>query len=192
MRFLVASDNRGGSISVKVGKPDPRDDSYNVDPSRRYDKITRTLSESAGAGTGQMAVSLVTSSEYVGYQKATLDCAGLTFTSKGTIKPPQDAAAQGRGVVQDSVAMGFRVAQAGDVQLTASVLSDLDIVDLRLTGPTLPKPIRILDDYDQTLSLKPGEYMLRGAYQLAVNLPDSSLGGRPLVVEMQATLKPVS
>jgi hypothetical protein len=95
---------------VKVGKPDPRDDSYNIDPGRRYDKITRTLS----------------------------------------------------------------------------------IVDLRLTGPSLPKPIRILDDYDQTLSLKPGEYMLKGAYQLAVNLPDSSLGGRPLVVEMQATLKPVS
>ena len=192
MRFLVGSDNRGGSISVKVGKPDSRDDNYNVDPSRRYARITRTMSESAGTGGGQMTVSLETSSEFVGYQKATLDCAGLTFTSKGTIKPPQDAAAQGRGVVQDSIAMSFRVEQAGDVQLTASVLSDLDIVDLRLTGPTLPKPIRILDDYDETLNLKPGEYMLRGAYQLAVNLPDSSLGGRPLVVEMQATLKPVS
>ena len=192
MRFLVGSDNRAGSISVKVGKPDPRDDSYNVDPGRRYGRITRTLSESAGTGTGQVTVSLETSSEFVGYQKATLDCAGLTFTSKGTIKVPQDAAAQGRGVVHESISMGFRVVQAGDVQLTASVLSDLDIVDLRLTGPALPKPIRVLDDYDETLNLKPGEYMLKGSYQLAVTLPDSSLGGRPLVVEMKATLKPVS
>jgi hypothetical protein len=192
MRFLVASDNRSGSVSVKVGKPDPRDDSYNVDPSRRYAKITRKMSESAGTGGGQMNVSLETSSEFVGYQKETHECAGLIFTSKGTIKLPQDAASQGRGVVHDSIAMGFRVAQAGKVQLTASVLSDLDIVDLRLTGPSFSKPLRILDDHDETHDLKPGEYMLKGAYQLAVTLPDSSLGGRPLTVEMQATLTPVS
>jgi hypothetical protein len=192
MRFLVGSDNRSGSISVKVGKPDPRDDSYNVDPGRRYARITRTMSESAGAGAGQMSVTLETSSEFVGYQKATLDCAGLSFTSKGTIKPPQDETARGRGVMHDSIAMGFRVEQAGEVRLTASVVSDLDIVDLRLTGPSFPKPLRILDDHDETHSLKPGEYMLKGAYQLAVTVPDSSLGGRPLNIEMQATLKPAA
>ena len=192
MKFLVGSDNRAGSVSVKDGKPDPRDDSYNVDPSRRYGKITRKMSESAGTGGGQMNVSLETSSEFVGYQKENHECAGLSFTSKGTIKLPQDAAAQGRGVLHDSIAMGFRVAQGGKVQLTASVVSDLDIVDLRLTGPSFSKPLRILDDHDETHDLKPGEYMLKGAYQLAVTLPDSSLGGRPLTVEMQATLTPVS
>jgi hypothetical protein len=193
MRFLVGSDNRSGSVSVKVGKPDARDDSYNVDPGRGlYGKITRKMSESAGAGTGQMTAALETSSEFVGYQKATLDCAGLSFKSKGTIKLPQDAAAQGRGVVHDSISMGFRVAQGCKVQLTASVLSDLDIAEIRLTGPSFAKPLRIFDEHDETHDLKPGEYMLKGAYQLAVTLPDSSLGGRPLTVELQATLTPVS
>src|SRR5438045_8477383 len=91
MRFIVGTDNRGGSVTAQGGgKSDARDANYNVDPSKRYEKITRTLSERGGAGEGQIAVTLETSSEFVGYRKETLDCAGLSFKSKGTITLPKD------------------------------------------------------------------------------------------------------
>ena len=87
--------------------------------------------------------------------------------------------------------MGVRIAQAGKVHLTASVLSDMDIAEVRLQGPSFDK--RIYDDFDDTLDLNtPGEYILKGAYQLAVKTPNASLGGRPISVEIQATLTPVS
>src|SRR2546423_13606211 len=194
MRFLVGSDNRGGSITAKGGdKSDARDSNYNVDPSRRYEKITRTLSERDGTGEGQIAVTLETSSEFVGYRKETLDCAGLTFKSKGTITLPKDRSARALGVVQDSIALGVRIKQAGQVHLTASVISDMDIAEIRLEGPSFETPIRIYDEHDETLDItKPGDYILRGAYQLAVRLPNTSLGGRPISVEMEATLSPVT
>lgn len=48
-----------------------------------------------------------------------------------------------------------------------------------------------LDDFDDVLSIdKPGEYYLKGAYQLNVRTPNPGLGGRPIAVEMQATLTP--
>jgi hypothetical protein len=194
MKFHAASDNRGGSVTVKVGnRGDARDASYNVDPSNRYGKVTQNLSERDGAGASQINVSLETSSEFVGYQKATHECAGLKFASKGTIKLPQDTQAHALGVVQDSISMGVRIEHKGKVRLTASVVSDLDVAEIRLQGPAFDKPVRIFDEFDETLDItKPGEYTLKGAYQLNVRLPNNSLGGRPLTVEMQATLMPVS
>jgi hypothetical protein len=194
MRFRVGSDNRSGSIKAQSGgKSDSRDDNYNIDPGKPYGKVTRTLAERHGTGDAQIEVSLVTSSEFVDYQKEKHECARLVFKSKGTIKLPKDAKAQALGVVQDSIAMGFRVEQPCKVQLTASVVSDMDVAEIRLQGPAFDTPIRIYDEYDEPLDLSvPGEYILKGAYQLNVRLPNSSLGGRPLTVEMEATLSPIT
>ena len=191
MKFTTGNDSRNGSVSAKASKADPRGENYNVDPSNRYAKITRTLSQRDGAGAGQIEVTLETSSEFVGFRKENFECTGLTFTSKGTIKLPQDAKATATGVVQESIWMGVRIAQAGKVHLTASVLSDMDIAEVRLQGPSFDK--RVYDDFDDTLDINtPGEYILKGAYQLAVRTPNASLGGRPISVEIQATLTPVS
>src|SRR5256714_1379331 len=189
MRFIVGTDNRGGSVTAQGGgKSDPRDDNYNVDPSKRYEKITRTLSERDGAGEGQIGVTLETSSEFVGYRKETLDCAALTFKSKGTITLPKDRSSRALGVVQDSIALGVRIEQAGQGHLKASGVSDMDIAEIRLEGPSFETPIRIYDEHDETLDItKPGVYTLRGAYQLAVRLPNTSPGGRPLSGGMEAT-----
>lgn len=193
MRLRVSTDNRGGSVSVKAGKADARDDNYNLDPSRRYGKVSRTLAESAGSGGGQMTVKLETSSEFVGFVKDSYECDSLTFKSVATITLPQDAAAAAAtGVVQDSISMGFRVEGACRVRLTATVLSDMDVAEVRVDGPSFAaKPVRVFDDFDDTLVIdKPGEYYLRGAYQLNVRTPNAGLGGRPIAVEMQATLTP--
>jgi hypothetical protein len=192
MKLRVSTDNRSGAVTAKAGKPDARDSNYNIDPSRRYGKVTRTLSESAGTGGGQINVTLETSSEFVGFVKDSYECDSLAFKSVGTVKLPQDAAAEALGVVQDSISMGFRVEKACRVRLTATVLSDMDVTEVRVDGPAFSaKPVRVFDDFDDTLVIdKPGEYYLRGAYQLNVRTPNASLGGRPIAVEMQATLKP--
>jgi len=192
MKLRVSTDNRGGSVSAKAGKQEPRDDSYNIDPSRRYGKLTRTLSEAAGSGGGQIGVTLETSSEFVGFQKERYECDSLTFKSVGTIRLPQDSAAAAVGVVQDSISLGFRVEKSCKVRLTATVLSDMDVAEVRVDGPSFAaKPVRVFDDFDDVLSIdKPGEYYLKGAYQLNVRTPNPSLGGRPIAIEMQATLKP--
>ena len=194
MKFRVSVDNRSGSVSAKSGKPDPRDDNYNIDPgSGRYKKVTRTLSESAGSGAAQISVTLETSSDFVGFVKDSYECDSLAFTSKGTIKPPSDSATQAVGVVHDSIAMGFRVERACKVHLTASVISDMDVAEVKLMGPGIKDgAMRVFDDFDDAIEIsKPGDYELRGAYQLNVRTPNSSLGGRPISVEMEATLKPV-
>ena len=193
MKLHVSTDNRGGSVSVKVGKGDARDENYNIDPgSGRYRKVTRTLSQSAGSGGGQMTVTVETSSDFVGFIKDNYECDSLTFKSVGTIRLPQDAAAVATGVVQDSISLGFRVEKACKVHLTATVLSDMDVAEVRVDGPAFAaKPVRVFDDFDDTLVIdKPGEYYLRGAYQLNVRTPNPGLGGRPIAVEMQATLTP--
>lgn len=193
MKLRVSTDNRGGSISVKSGKGDSRDDNYNIDPSRRYGKVTRTLSETAGSGGAQMSVKLETSSEFVGFQKESYECDSLTFKSVGTITLPPDQATAATGVVQDSISLGFRVEKSCQVRLTATVLSDMDVAEVRVDGPSFAaKPVRVFDDFDDVLTIdKPGEYYLKGAYQLNVRTPNPGLGGRPIAVEMQATLKPV-
>ena len=193
MKLRVSTDNRAGSVSAKAGKPDARDDNYNIDPgSGRYRKVTRTLSETAGSGGGQITVTLETSSDFVGFVKDSYECDSLTFRSVGTIKIPQDEAAQATGVVHDSISMGFRVEKPCKVRLTASVVSDMDVAEVRLDGPAFAaKPVRVFDDFDDTLVIdKPGDYLFRGAYQLNVRTPNPSLGGRPISVEMQATLTP--
>lgn len=193
MKLRASTDNRGGSISVKAGGGDTRDDYYNLDPGAGlYRKLTRTLSERAGSGPGQMEVTLETSSEFVGFVRDSYECDSLTFRSVGTIRLPQDASAAATGVVQDSVSLGFRVEKACKVHLTATVLSDMDVAEVRLDGPSFAaSPVRVFDDFDDTLVIdKPGEYYLRGAYQLNVRTPNPSLGGRPIAVEMAATLKP--
>ena len=60
MKLRVSTDNRGGSVSVKSGKADPRDDNYNLDPTKRYSKLTRTLSEASGSGGSQISSTLET------------------------------------------------------------------------------------------------------------------------------------
>lgn len=194
MKFRVSVDNRSGSVSAKSGKADPRDDNYNIDPgSGRYKKVTRTLSESAGPGATQIAVTLETTSDFQGFNKDVYECDSLTFKSVGTIKLPQDSSTQAVGVVHDSIAMGFRVERACKVHLTASVISDMDVAEVKLMGPGIKDgAVRVFDDFDDTIEIsKPGDYELRGAYQLSVRTPNSSLGGRPISVEMEATLKPV-
>jgi hypothetical protein len=191
MKFTTASDNRAGLVSARAGKADAREENYNIDPSKRYARISRTLSARDGAGAGQLSVTLETSSEYVGFRKETYECASLTFKSKGTITLPQDAKASGTGVLQESISMGVRINEAGKVRLTASVLSDVEIAEVRLQGPSFDK--RVYDDFDDTLDITtPGEYILKGAYQLAVRLPNAGLGGRPISIEIQATLEPVA
>src|SRR5436305_12796793 len=163
MKFTTASDNRSGSVSARAGKGDAREENYNVDPSKRYAKITRTLTQRDGAGAGQIEVRLETSSEFVGFRKEDYECSGLTFTSKGTITLPQDAKAAGTGVVQESISMGVRISRAGKVRLTASVLSDLDSAEVRLQGPSFDK--RVYDDFDDTIDINtPGDYILKGPY----------------------------
>lgn len=192
MKFRVGGDNRNGSISVKSGnKGEPRDDNYNIDPSEPYRKLNRVLSEKAGSGNAVVSVTLETSSEYIGYANG--ECSGLAMKSKGTITPPQDPNAVAVGIVQESIWMNIRIEQPGKVQLTATVLSDLDIAEVLLQGPSFDKPIKIYDDYDQTLDItKPGEYSLRGGYQLSVRFPNSGLGGRAISVEIEARLTPAS
>ena len=191
MKLRVSSDNRSGSVSVKVGKPDAREESYNIDPSKRYVKIARTLSQRAGSGAGEIVSTVETSSEYVGFQRDSYECDSLNFKSVGTIKLPADAAAQALGVVHDSISMGFRVEKPCKVRLVATALSDMDVAEIRLEGPSFERPVRVFDEFDDTLDLaKPGEHYLKGAYQLSVRTPNPSLGGRPLAVEIMATLTP--
>src|ERR1051326_7886825 len=113
MKFTRAGDNRAGSVSARAGKADAREENYNIDPSKRYARISRTLSARDGAGAGQIGVTLETSSEYVGFRKENYECTSLTFKSKGTITLPQDAKASGTGVVQESISMGVRINEAG-------------------------------------------------------------------------------
>jgi len=195
MKLRVTVDNRGGAVKAKAGgRGDSRDADYNVDPgSGRYKKMTRTLSETSGSGAAQISSALETTSEFVGFVKDSYECDSLAFRSVGTIRLPSDAAAEALGVVQDSIALGFRVERACRVHLTATVLSDMDVAEVKLTGPGVKDgAVRVFDDFDDEVEIsKPGDYELRGAYQLSVRTPNPGLGGRPISVEMSATLKPV-
>jgi len=202
-KLRVTVDNRAGAVTAKAGsRGDARDENYNVDPgSGRYKKITRTLSQASGTGASQISSTLETSSEFVGFDKNVYECDSLAFKSAGTIKLPTDTAAEALGVVQDSIAMGFKVASACKLHLTATVFSDMDVAVVKLRGPQfreevnsqlVDKPLTVYDDFDKEIEItKPGDYELRGEYQLNVRTPNSSLGGRPITVEMQATLKPI-
>ena len=189
VRFGVNSDNRGGAVTAQAGgESDPRTNSYNNDPGENpYGKIQRRLSETDGAGTKQISATLVTNSEFVGYSKG--ECSGLTFSSQGSVGLPADSSTVALGIVQDRIEMGIRIQQTGKVRLTAAVVADVDIVEISFSGPSFDTPIKIYDTYDKTLDItKPGEYSLRGGYQLAVRTPNPSLGGRAISVQMQATL----
>lgn len=192
MKFRVGGDNRSGSISVKSGnKGEPRDDNYNIDPSRKYRKLSRVLSEKAGSGNTIVSATLDTSSDFIGYANG--ECDGLSFKSKGTITPPQDSAAVAVGIVQESIWMNIRIDKPCKVELAASVNSDLDIAEVMIEGPSFAKPIRIYDEYRQMLDItKPGDYSLKGGYQLSVRFPNSGLGGRAITVEIEAQLTPQS
>ena len=194
MKLRVTVDNRGGAVTAKAGsRGDARDDNYNIDPSKRYAKLTRTLSQTGGSGGSQISSTLETSSEFAGFNKEVYECDSLAFRSVGTIKLPSDPAAEALGVVQDSIALGFRVERACRVHLTATVMSDMDVAEVKLMGPGIKNgAVRVFDDFDEEVELsKPGDYELRGAYQLSVRTPNAGLGGRPISVEMQATLTPV-
>src|SRR5215213_6440147 len=136
MKLRVTVDNRGGAVTAKAGsRGDARDANYNIDPSKRYARLTRTLSEASGSGGTQLSSTLETSSEFVGFVKDSYECDSLAFRSLGTIRLPSDAAATALGVVQDSIALGFRVERACKLHLTASVISDMDVAVVTLRGP---------------------------------------------------------
>ena len=188
MTFAVGSANRAGAVSARSGtKSDPREESFNVDPgSGIYRPIQRRMSVSAGSGL--IAAEMATSSEFIRF--ANNKCEGVTFMSEGTIRLPNDLAAVALGVVEDNVRLGLRFEKGIKVRLQATVLADLDIVEIELLGPQFAKtPLRINDNYDKILDIaQAGEYILKGSYQLAVKLPNTSLGGREIKVEMRATL----
>jgi hypothetical protein len=88
--------------------------------------------------------------------------------------------------------MNIRIDKPCRVELVATVSSDLDIAEVVLEGPSFAKPIRIYDNYSQVLDItKPGDYSLKGGYQLSVRFPNSGLGGRAITDKMQARLTPV-
>lgn len=191
MKFLVHGDDRGGRVSVQADTgSDPREETYTIDPGENeYAPIDRRLSQQDGSGKSEITVSLETSSEFVDYARG--ECTGLRLSSKGRIELPQDPDAEALGIVQDRISMGIRIDRPGNVKLTASIASDVDVAEIRFEGPSFDAPIRIHDGYSQTLAIPtPGEYTLQGAYQLSVQLPNSGLGGRPVTVELQATLDP--
>src|SRR5581483_402387 len=147
MKFIAGGDNRNGSISVKSGtRGEPRDENYNVTSENKYKKFNRVLEQRAGTGAATIVVRLETSSEYLGFNKDTYECQGLTFKSKGTVELPQDQTVSGHGIVNESIWMNIRIQEIGEVQLTAWVLSDLDIAEVSLHGPSFEKPVRIYDE----------------------------------------------
>src|ERR1700750_68963 len=172
MKLRVTVDNRAGALTAKAGsRGDARDENYNIDPgSGRYRKVTRTLSQTSGSGTSQISATLETSSDFAGFNKDAYECDSLAFTSKATIKLPSDPAAVALGVVQDSIAMGFKVERACRLHLTASVISDMDVAVVKLTGPQfreevesklVDKPLSVYDDFDDEIEItKPGDYEL--------------------------------
>lgn len=188
MTFAVGGATRAGAVSVRSGsKSDPKQEDFNVDPgSGIYRPIQRRLAVSAGSGL--ISAELSTSSEFLRF--ANNQCEGVTFQSEGTIRLPNDLSAVALGVVEDNVRMGLRFDKGIKVRLQATVLADLDIVEIELLGPQFAKtPLRINDNYDKILDItQAGEYVLKGSYQLAVKLPNTSLGGREIKIEMRATL----
>jgi hypothetical protein len=187
MTFAVGSANRAGAVSARSGSKDAREESFNVDPgSGIYRPVQRRMSVSAGSGL--IGAEIATSSEFIRF--ANNKCEGITFMSEGTIRLPVDLSTVAMGVVEDNVRLGLRFDKGIKVRLQATVLADLDIVEIELLGPQFAKtPLRINDNYDQTLDItQAGEYILKGSYQLAVKLPNTSLGGREIKVEMRATL----
>jgi hypothetical protein len=191
MKFLTNSDNRGGKVLAQAGgASDPRESGYNVDPGENeFARIARKLTQSDGSGTSALSATLDTASEFQGYAQGA--CKGLTFSSRGIVTLAGDRSLSALGIVQDRISMGVRIVEAGKVRLVASVVSDLDVVEIKLQGPQFPTPISIYDAYDQTFDItKAGEYTLIGSYQLAARLPNTNFGGRQLAVEMRATLSP--
>jgi len=191
MKFLTNSDNRGGRVSAQAGKQsDPRESGYNIDPGENeFARVDLNLTQSDGSGASALSASLDTFSEFQGYSRGA--CNGLSFSSKGTVTLPGDLSSATVGIVQDRISMGVRIPEAGKVRLVASVVADLDIVEIRLQGPQFATPISIYDSYDQTFDItKAGEYTLTGSYQLTAKLPNTNFGGRQLSVEMRATLNP--
>ncbi|HEU4388510.1 MAG TPA: hypothetical protein VFV34_11980 [Blastocatellia bacterium] len=188
MKIRVGGDNRNGSVSVKSGtRGDARDENYNIDPSLRYQKIKRVLSQKSGSSKQVITATLDTMSEFLSYADG--ECNGLWFHSKGTVEGPLDPAAVGHGIVQESIWMNFRLEAPAEIELDAHVTSDLDIAEVMLQGPQFDKPVRIYDESRQTYKItKPGDYSLRGGYQLSVRYPNSGLGGRPITVEIEALL----
>jgi hypothetical protein len=188
MTFAVAGATRSGAVSVRSGsKADPKDENFNVDPGDNiYRPVQRRLTRSAG--TGLISAQLVTSSEFTRF--ADNKCEGVAFKSEGTIGLPNDLSGVALGVVEDNIRMGLRFEKGMKVRLQATVLADLDIVEIELLGPQFTKaPLRINDAYNKVLDIaEPGIYTLKGSYQLVVKLPNAGLGGREIKVEMRATL----
>jgi hypothetical protein len=188
MPFAVGGATRAGAVSVRSGpKSDAKEESFNVDPgSGIYRPLRRHVAVSSGPGL--ISAELSTQSEFIRF--ANNKCEGVTFQSAGIIRLPNDLSAVALGVVEDNVRMGLRFEKGIKVRLQATVLADLDIVEIELLGPQFTKtPLRINDNYDKILDItQAGEYVLKGSYQLAVKLPNTSLGGREIQVEMRATL----
>lgn len=197
MTFLLDSDNRNGRVKADSGSDD-RTQRYNTPD--EHGLVRRTLTASRPSGDGVIETSVETFSEYLG--KTSFSCTGVTFRSKGSIRVPERPAAGGLASIEDRIAMGIRIPEAGRVRLVASVVSDLDIVVLELQGPEFvdrkigspthgqSAPFRFDDQVDRVLTINtPGEYVLLGTYRLDRRLPHPDLM-LELVIEMSATLTP--
>ena len=187
MKFPVGGSTRGGAVSVRIGDKDGQDEHYNLDPgSGIYQPVKRRLSRGA---PGQLSALLETSSEFLRFTDNNKQCEGITFKSEGTVGLPANLSMTGIAVVEDNIRMGLRFEKGMKIRLQATVLADLDIVEIELQGPQFKTPLRVLDEYDKGIDItEAGVYLLKGSYQLTVRLPNTGLGGRDIKVEMQATL----
>jgi hypothetical protein len=190
MDFLTASDNRAGDVRVDPGDGnDSRDGSYSVDPGSLYYPIKKTLLASQRSGNGQVTTKVDTSSEFLNVDQSHFSCNGLTFSSTLTIALPDSPHDGALAIVNDRISMGVKITQPIRIRLQSSITSDVDVAFIQLIGPASSTPLNAQDNPDQLIQLTAlGVYTLIGSARLAVRLPNHSLGGRPLAVQISATL----
>ncbi|MBD2355840.1 hypothetical protein H6G41_14645 [Tolypothrix sp. FACHB-123] len=197
-KFSVYQDNRSGRVFAEVvGYGDANASSYNIDPGENQNApVSRYLEVQQGDENNLLKVSLNTQSEFLDYQVG--ECSGLRLKSTAAIYLPRDKGVQALGIVQDRLQMGFNLPQLpGDrpvtIILRTNIESDLDIIEIKLNGPSFSQPHVVNETPDGILEEKftltqPGEYSLTAGYQLAVQLPNSGLGGRDIKAEMFAEI----
>ena len=189
MDFLTASDNRHGGAKVDPGDGgDAPETSYSVDPGDKYNSIRQTLTASKRSGNGLITSNVVTSSTFLNVDSNRFSCNGLTFSSRLTLALPDGPHDGALASVDDRIAMGFKITQPVRVRLQSNIVSDVDVAFIRLIGPA-GTPLNVEDRSDQYIQLATaGVYTLIGSARLAVHCPNHSLGGRPLDVQLSATL----
>jgi hypothetical protein len=113
----------------------------------------------------------------------------LTFSSRLTIDLPDSPHDGGLARVDDRISMGFKITQPFRIRFQSSMVSDVDLAFIRLIGPLGATPLNVADQADQYIQLTTaGVYTLIGSARMAVHFPNHSLGGRPLDVQISATI----